>query len=552
MSDQAAVKFVDGSFLERLTVLETTVREMQRVNINVPNLAAIASDMGELTSGRFIAGNLTVDDSDPTNPAVFAGTGAIMDGDGILVAVGVTAVFIAVSSGTVTFYVNATDGRLYAGSGSVVLDQNGISVTGNFQKIVQAATAAGVTTTLSFGMTTDLTQEPSAIIDVSRTPSGNIIPNPNFETGSLSPEWTPSGTCTIAINTSIVHGGTYSVKFSGAAGTFGDLTQVNKAYGTAGVSYTLDYWVYLAGTPALPNVEIDFYDASLTQIGMIGISPAAVYGSWQHITQMNMVAPQGTAWIAAKCRCNDIASFTGPGDAVYFDDLSLVSQSSDVYLKIDEDVRIKARGIVLDTSSGMSVNPPTGTAMLFYDAFDRFWVARPNSRRDYIHHGFADTYAVWTADAGVKTIYNHPIYANSLGASGFLSLEIEGVLSNTGATSVSSTITIKLGSTTLFTINVQPTGTTASRHTPFHFRLVICNTGSTSAQLARITYFQSSGAVAYGTSTSTGGALFPAANTAAENTTNDVALTITQQLNTATNSKFELLSALLFGPYYGA
>src|SRR5437868_9049148 len=87
-------------------------------------------------------------------------------------------------------------------------------------------------------------------------PSTNMVTNGDFETGSLSPNWTTMGTATTSINTdpAFAHGGASSAKISTSA-----LTNVGLAGGgscaggsripvTAGNSYTWSGWIMVSSS----------------------------------------------------------------------------------------------------------------------------------------------------------------------------------------------------------------------------------------------------------------------------------------------------------------
>lgn len=135
-----------------LRQLQAQTNVQRADSLVVAQLSDIAGDMGPIRSGRLYSGTVTVDDStvDTLGYVTFSGSGMVRDGAGLLIHVGsstVTASDVAVSSGTVTYYVNATDGKLYTGAGAVVLDASGISLAVgaaayNVLKWVSGATVA--------------------------------------------------------------------------------------------------------------------------------------------------------------------------------------------------------------------------------------------------------------------------------------------------------------------------------------------------------------------------------------------------------------------------
>lgn len=117
---------IEGNILQRIEDLESLVQELLRREVEAGAASDIFDDLGEFTRGRFISGDVTVDQGDGTTTATFAGSGGIFDGDGIFVDSTTKAIYIAVSSGVVTWYVTV-DGLVYAGAGQVKLDNTGLS-----------------------------------------------------------------------------------------------------------------------------------------------------------------------------------------------------------------------------------------------------------------------------------------------------------------------------------------------------------------------------------------------------------------------------------------
>jgi len=121
----------ESNIAKRFVDMARQLALVQQRPVSVAQLQEIAADLGEISAGRFIAGDLTIIDSTTEgNAPTVSGSGVVIDGDGIPVSNGGDyANIIGYNSGTVTFYQSATDGKMYAGGGAVTLDNSGISIS---------------------------------------------------------------------------------------------------------------------------------------------------------------------------------------------------------------------------------------------------------------------------------------------------------------------------------------------------------------------------------------------------------------------------------------
>ena len=181
-------------------------------------------------------------------------------------------------------------------------------------------------------------------------------------------------------------------------------------------------------------------------------------------------------------------------------------------------------------------------------AIDPIRYLEPSGQAGIIHRGDEAGYKVVTASVTPTDMYTRTIAANAMGAFGSFEVEYTGSYHNTGATSVSSTIDVIFGTTTLFSFTPPVTTTTNPRYVTFRFKVRVTNRGATNSQLAHILEFESTqGTLAANMATL--GLSQNRTNTAAEDTTAARTLTIKQTLNTATNSQFEQLGVIFSGPH---
>jgi hypothetical protein len=188
----------------------------------------------------------------------------------------------------------------------------------------------------------------------------------------------------------------------------------------------------------------------------------------------------------------------------------------------------------------------------YSNVFQYLLGAGPGLMTGKLHYGDTVGYSLLaTADAGLKTAYSRVIKANSLGTKGHFSLHIQLACHNTGATNVQFTASVVFGSTTVYSgSGFGATGTSTPRYGILDLWLEFTGRNSTSSQLIGISEMQT-GAMTLGTGAVAGSSIQDL-SASAEDTTTDLTLSVTAQLNTATNSVLELLGVEMLGPYYSS
>lgn len=136
-----------------------------------------------------------------------------------------------------------------------------------------------------------------------------------------------------------------------------------------------------------------------------------------------------------------------------------------------------------------------------------------------IHYGSWSGYSSFTNDAGEHTIYSETIKGNSWGTLGGLHYLSKNTVENTATTARTVTYRIKLGSTTIVTFTSAGFASGASP-VEFDIDFAIVNVGSTGTQRVGGTIWQNGGGTKL-------------VGTATEDTTSDLVLSITAQLNIA-------------------
>jgi len=135
---QLVTKGHKGNPLDRLDALELAQRQAMLHNVVVGTVSEITNDLGTITQGQFIA---PASDATSTEPTDSGFTGSVVSGDPVTFAEGDFNIF-AVAAGLLQAGFN-TAGKLIAGQGAVILDEDGLSIS--------TPASAGVKNKITFG-----------------------------------------------------------------------------------------------------------------------------------------------------------------------------------------------------------------------------------------------------------------------------------------------------------------------------------------------------------------------------------------------------------------
>ncbi|GGD70851.1 hypothetical protein GCM10011514_38700 [Emticicia aquatilis] len=233
---------------------------------------------------------------------------------------GATTSSITVNPTATTTYTVTSGLNGCTSTASTTITVSGTSPTVNSPTICsgQSATltASGCTGTVywSNGVTANsITVSPTTTTNYTancNTVSGNLLTNPDFETGSLS-SWANWANSSITSVSTEKQNGTYGSKVS-ALITGGGFAQNVAA--VAGEAFTLTAWGKVSSTTPWSGIGIKFLNSSNTQLGSdIGVEINAT--SFAQFT-VTGTAPAGTAWI-------QVYSWTDPITTLYLDNFVL-------------------------------------------------------------------------------------------------------------------------------------------------------------------------------------------------------------------------------------
>jgi Carbohydrate binding domain len=154
----------------------------------------------------------------------------------------------------------------------------------------------------------------------------NLLVNPGFETGSLSP-WTAVNNATAAIETSHVHSGTYAASVTPDGATSFPGVQSGFAAVNAGEQYTATAWALASAALAHQvNVGINWFNSSFSYLSTSGGSTQTLSTSvWTSLT-VTGTAPAGAAW--ATCAPTSQAQPGTAAEVFYADDATLTASTA--------------------------------------------------------------------------------------------------------------------------------------------------------------------------------------------------------------------------------
>ena len=115
---------VTDNLIKRIEALEADLRSLQMRDATATQLTEISDDAGVIRSGAFVCG-----DGDPLNNTDAPFTGVALLQPGIDPAgTGTLYNLVGMNAGTLEAGISATDGKLYAGGGDVVIGKDGINI----------------------------------------------------------------------------------------------------------------------------------------------------------------------------------------------------------------------------------------------------------------------------------------------------------------------------------------------------------------------------------------------------------------------------------------
>ena len=118
----------------------------------------------------------------------------------------------------------------------------------------------------------------------------NLVANPGFETGNTS-GWTIQGSCTLTVESSVVHTPTYACEVSGRGQTYAGIAQSFLGDLTAGETYNVSVWVRLvSGSSQNIQVTMDLNDSTYTDIASGSVSSSG----WTQLSGQYTYNPSGT------------------------------------------------------------------------------------------------------------------------------------------------------------------------------------------------------------------------------------------------------------------
>lgn len=465
--DEQMVLAQVNSFLGIIRKHELEIEELKRrlTNIQVDSLDEITGDLGQIGSGQLVFSN-GQEYGDGMSGVFFGYPGMQINSEEWNLA--------GLENDVLQVGIRASDGKLYAVGGLLVLGNDALQLTGLADALKLIATYGGVTRTMRISMFLPPgSTTPAGLLSFESPAGTELLSNPDFETGDFT-NWTTAGagTWTVDGSSPTPHGGSYQAKITATQEQDADQTLTADAVNVTGASsYLLSFWQYVYGgvgwthPDAYIKAELKWYDAaagggSLLRTDVIPVSPSEA--AWKQVV-VGYTSPAAALSVVLVVTANRAASAPIGSAYAVFDDFSFSEVTVGKSIYFAPELTVAGSGIVLPELAISPSTPPPGMVELSFratggytlDDAGREWPLQPDDSGGQLY----------IANTTTETaIFTKTIPGGTLGAHGRFSVRLAGLFMNDSGGVKGFTLRIKANSTTLLTIVIPSMPGSADPH----------------------------------------------------------------------------------------
>jgi hypothetical protein len=412
--------------------------------------------------------------------------------------------FVGINNDQMMVGISADDGKFYAAGGSMIVDQNAISMSGLSYALQHVATNGSNVRYMRYGMTLpNGSSVPNGEIAFSGPSSASILVNGDFQTNSFT-GWTKttetSGAWTIYTTAGLDRNALWTPTSTTSTGV---LTSDRMTSSIAGNSFQLTgtyyNWQYsdfshFSNDPyATSKMEVKWYDNTVG--GSLLRTDTIVFSTnnsgTQTITSSIMQAPSSALSAALVITLiNPNAVATGGATAyngIYFDDLTFAQVAVSAGIRFTPNVTVYGSPLQIAEQATPIVDSGYG-AFLVDTAHNPRYIPGNVAQNNLLLHGDVQIAFSTAINTTPATLITKTVTANQLGTKGYIHTHVDILVFNNSGAGRTYTLTYDFGAYTNTVAASTSQGASATNYSVFEFDVYTFNDQAQNAQLHKYSY----------------------------------------------------------------